>query len=275
MHGLVGYREVIECIQWGLISLGSEATAAVNQIADNAVNIVFGFQMLQELDIESLPSNTILYNLEQISNLPLERLKPVFRAAARRLHIWDYSQHNLQKWEELRPVYPVAPVPIGWAPPLARITSAPEQDIDVLFYGGPSDLRLTVFSALCHRGIRSVFVCGLYGASRDGLIARSKLVLNLNMYSHSKIFEIVRVSYLLANSKAVIADLQPETFVEPDIREAVAFAPPSEIANLCGELLKSESSRTDLAKRGEAIIRKRDIREILQRAMLIPKTSVG
>ena len=61
----------------------------------------------------------------------------------------------------------------------------------------------------------------VWGDIRDEMIGRSKLVLNLTGY-HAKntIFEIVRVSYLLANGKAVICQKRENVEIEPDILES-------------------------------------------------------
>ena len=267
LHGLYGYREIIETLQWGLQSLGYRTSVAENEFAGDCTNIVIGFQMLTEARLDTVPSDTIAYNFEQMAGHPVDTLKPAFRAAARRLRLWDYSQHNLATWAELRPREPVVHVPVGWAPILARIPEAPEQDIDVLFYGLPGDLRLAIFSQLGRAGARCIFASGFYGATRDALIARAKLVLNINRYASSRIFEIVRVSYLLANAKAVVADLHADTFVEPDLHDAVAFAPPDRVAQRCLALLADEAARRKLETRGEEVMRKRDIRVILSHAL--------
>lgn len=266
-HGLQGYREVIETLRWGLASLGYDVSVNLNAIANDATNIVLGFQMLGESDISRLPPDTIVYNLEQIAGLSDDQLKPVFRGAARRLRIWEYSERNLVAWQRLQPLHPVVHVPIGWAPTLATIPRAASQDIDILYYGIPSDYRFAMFNALCQQGMSCLYACGLYGSSRDTLIARAKLVLNLNLYSQSRIFEIVRVSHLLTNAKAVVADLYPDTFVEPDLRDAVAFAVPEKVVDCCRRLLEDESARRKLEKQGEEAMRKRDIRPILSRAL--------
>jgi hypothetical protein len=267
LHGLYGYREVIETLQWGLGALGHQASVAENEFASGSTNIVLGFQMLTEAMLDTLPPDTIAYNFEQIAGLQIDTLKPVYRAAARRLRVWDYSQHNLATWAQLDPPQPVLYVPVGWAPILARIPEPAEQDIDVLLYGLPGKLRLAIFGQLGVAGARCIFASGVYGASRDALIARSKLVLNINLYASSRIFEIVRVSYLLANAKTVVADLRPDTLVESDLRDAVAFAPPDRVATRCLTLLGDEPARRQLGKRGEEIMRKRDIRVILSHAL--------
>lgn len=87
------------------------------------------------------------------------------------------------------------------------------------------------------------------------------------LHGYSRIFEVVRVSYLLANSKAVVADFRPDTFLESDFVDAVAFAPPKQVTETCHALLADEFGRKALEMRGENAIRKRDICPILLHAL--------
>jgi len=267
LHGLNGYREVIETVHWGLTALGHEVSFAVNTFSQGAVNIVFGFQMLTEDALHELPPDTVIYNFEQMVGLPTPELKKNYAIAASRLNVWEYSVFNLPAWQKLNPSRPVRHVPVAWAPILGRIAEAKVQDIEVLIYGSPGELRLRVFYDLCNRGLSCLFACGFYGPARDELIARSRIVLNVNLLDHSRIFEIVRVSYLLANKKAVIADKNPTTLVESDIPDAVDFAPPERIADECVKLLDNEAERRALEKRGFETISRRDIRPILRTAL--------
>ncbi len=265
MHGMNGYREVAETIQWGLNALGYEATLGTDRTESLATNIVLGFQMLAQNSLEQLPDDTIVYNFEQLYGLQPHELKPSFQLAAGRFRVWEYSEHNLATWNSLG-AKRLVHVPVGWAPVLAKIPRAETMDIDVLFYGLPSPGRVGVFQGLCADGIRTVFACGLYGAGRDDLISRSKLILNLNLYE-SRIFEVVRASYLFANAKAVVSEAHPDTFIEPDLREAATFAAPNMLLRTCQMLLDNDTARTRLERRGEEIFRSRDIRSILQRAL--------
>ena len=269
IHGLYGYREVIETLEWGLRALGNDVTSSHNRFAGGCPNIVFGFQTMAPQEVSALPSDTIIYNFEQMAGRKTTELKPSYHAAARRLRIWEYSERNMETWRQMKPAFGVIHVPVGWAPILERISSDVDQDIEVLFYGFPGLARLTIFNELCRQGIRSLFVCGLYGKRRDDLIARSKLVLNINLYDRSRIFEVVRVSYLLANAKAVVADARSDTFVEADLMDALAFETPERVSARCVELLEDDKSRLRLAEHGREIIRKRDIRAILTRALSI------
>jgi hypothetical protein len=262
LHGLNGYLEVIETIRWGLESLGHRVTVAMNSGDPGAVNIVFGWQLLNDAAMRAFPPNTILYNLEQIATVPTDQMWPTFRYAAQHLRIWEYSRTNLAAWKALHPACKVKLVPIGYAPTLSRIGKR-EEEIDVLFYGLPSDMRLAVFRDLCLAGLRAVFVCGLYGRARDEMIARAKVVLNLNLYP-GRVFEVVRVSYLLANSKAVVSNLYADSDIEPDMRQAVEFVPTDQIVPTCVRLVNDRGARHALERRGLNAIRSRDIRSILR-----------
>ena len=46
IHGFKGFQEVIDTVGWGLEQLGHRVTRAGNSFAKDAINIVFGAQML-------------------------------------------------------------------------------------------------------------------------------------------------------------------------------------------------------------------------------------
>ena len=267
MHGLYGYKEVIETIRWGLVDIGCDVTVSDNTVLTESVNIILGAQMLTEDDLRRLPANTIIYNFEQIGGVNLTGLKPEFKFVAEHFRVWEYSERNLAAWKEIGPATRVVSVPVGWAPILNRIEKCDPQDIDILFYASPAQLRLQIFQELCDCGMKSVFVCGVYGKARDDLIGRAKLILNINRYDRSRIFEIVRVSYLLANAKAVVADIQEQTFIEPGIENAVAFAKPEDIRQTCISLLDNDQARAELENRGREIIESRHVSLILKSAL--------
>jgi hypothetical protein len=152
---------------------------------------------------------------------------------------------------------------VGYAPILQRIVRADPQDIDVLIYGVPGQERLRAFHYLCLEGLTCVFVCGLYGAARDDLIARSKIVLNINLYEHAKIFEVVRVSYLMANRKAVVAPLDAGTLIDPDIAQGICGDSGAAMIAACKHLAADREAREKLEKAGFDAISRRDIRQIL------------
>jgi hypothetical protein len=266
VHTTMGYREIVETLQWGLAQLGHDVTAATGRLAGDRTNIVVGGQMLSPADLERLPPETIFYHLEQIARVDPGSLRQSARIMTAKFHVWDYSHANLDVWRQLKPLHEPVFVPIAWGANLRRIPQAGE-DIDILFYGIPTPSRFAIFVSLCNTMAKCVYACGLYGATRDSLIARSKIVLNVNAYERSRVFEVARVSYLLANEKAVVSDIYPESEIEADLRDAVAFAAPDKVAGECVRLLNDDSARRALAVLGREIFERRDIRAVLQLAL--------
>ena len=181
--------------------------------------------------------------------------------------MWDYSGANIPTWGHLLPRYPVRHMPICYAPVLSRISKADEQDIDILIYGAVGEKRLSAFSLLAKTTRSVVFAYRLYGLGRDNLIARSKVVLNISENHYGRIFEIVRVSYLMANAKAVISDMWPDSYIETDLPNGVIFTPFESIVAACEDLLADEPSRVRVERRALECIARRDIRYFLAAAL--------
>ncbi|UQX10580.1 hypothetical protein [Candidatus Mycobacterium methanotrophicum] len=245
------------------MALGHDSVVTSRLDLDERRTIVLGGNLLVRNGLKP-PKNPIFYNLEQLGDdLPSMTL-PGFFDLFRRYPTWDYSPANIERLAALglpRPTY----VPIGYVPELTRIAPAAE-DVDVLFYGAPYERRYAVLRDLHDRGLRVKWLSGVYGAGRDAWIARSKVVLNLH-YWEAKIFEITRVSYLLANRRAVVSECGADPALERDLESGVAFADYDELVERCVELLGDERARRELAERGYEIFSARDQAAIVDRAL--------
>ena len=266
MQGPHGYREIIESVQWGLEQLGHEVTYALNGYQPARTNIVFGAQMLPLEVLNQLPRDTIVYNFEQGRGLESGQVRPEVHYIAKTFRIWDYTAANLDMWKSLGNDAPKL-VSVGYAPVLSRIPKAQDQDIEIFFYGTAGEKRLSAFQQLSHEGYKVVFASGLFGSARDSLIARSKIVLNINYMDRARIFEVVRVSYLLANKKAVVAVLYPGTAIESDFTRCIRSTNVTELVAACEQLLSHDAQRAQLEDLGYEIFAARDIRKILDQAL--------
>lgn len=254
------FREVAETLLYGLQSLGHRAAVLENTVDPQATNIILGAHLLSEREAQSLPPGTIIYNLEQLgaSQLPAH-----YDQLSARYQIWDYTPVNLAFWGQRICAFPPLLVEIGYAPQLSRIAPVAEQDIDVLFYGSINERRRDVLRRLEEAGVRVCAVFGAYGRERDALIARAKIVLNMHCYE-AKLFEAVRVSYLLANAKAVVSETSPDISA---YAEAVADFPYEELVQGCLDFLRDDARRSELEQRGLRFIRRRGITQILAQVL--------
>jgi hypothetical protein len=264
--------ELAETLIHGLDGLGADFSFAINEPADDAVNILLGAHLLDEAAMRGLPADTIIYNSEQIDEKSTW-IDASYMALLRRSIVWDYSEANIARLACAAPPPPRF-VPVGYVPQLTRIPTTTPQDIDVLFYGAINEHRQSILETLIMRGLRVELLSGVYREERDRFIARAKVVLNMHYYDAS-VFEIVRVSYLLANEKAVVAECNEGTAIEADIREAVCAVPYDELADACAELAAKADRRVDLARRGFEIFARRDEKAILAAALVWPPCVVG
>jgi hypothetical protein len=107
---------------------------------------------------------------------------------------------------------------------------------------------------------------GVYGADRDALISRAKIVLNLHAYIPGA-FEVVRVAYLLANATPVVSEVNPGEQVDADLNGAFLAAAYDDIAARTFELLASPSARAALAQAGFHKFTARNQATILRHAL--------
>lgn len=200
------FAEVALGLQGGFRELGMDAPIVTARERVNGSAIVLGANLLPGMPGVRPPGKSILFNMEQITP-GSEWLSDEYLRLLRRHRVWDYSRYNIAQLAQLG-IRDAVHCPIGFSERLCRIEPAPARDIDVLFYGSVNERRLQVLEALVKTGLRVESLFGVYGAARDAMIARSRIVLNVHYYP-SRIFEIVRISYLLANRVCVVSEDSP------------------------------------------------------------------
>jgi hypothetical protein len=245
-----------------LLHLGHQVSYKSNVFVAAAQNIVLGPQFVKPET--PFPEGTILYNLEPIGGNPNMLMA---EELSQRYVLWDYSPSNVAYWHEHG--VEAQCVPIGYVPELTRIPPVPRQDIDVLFYGAFNARRKKILAELEHAGVKAQLIQE-FGKTRDDMIARSKLVLNIHFYESPRLFEWVRVSYLLSNLKAVVCETSDDFPLA--LLGGVANVSYAGLVPTCLRLLEDVEARFQLQERGFHLFSRISEAEILKTALC--KTSV-
>jgi acetyltransferase-like isoleucine patch superfamily enzyme len=258
------FQEVAETLNEGLRKLGYDSLIT-HKVSPERRHIVLGSHLLSSLEM-NLPHDSILFNLEQISPDSAWVTHKLVEDS-KTFEIWDYSPTNIQHLQRLG-VSRLQHVPIGYAPILTRIPQYPtlNQDIDVLFYGSTNQRRNRILQDLEDQGVNITALFGVYGAERDEMIARAKIILNIHFYE-AKIFEIVRISYLLANQKFIISEQSPHDSDTNFFAEGLVFTPYENLVETCIKWLKDDQGRDAIAQQGFQLMTQRDIAPYLDKAL--------
>lgn len=257
------FREIAETVHFALCRAGFDSVLSDDIGIPDRRHIVFGSNTLHWWDMQ-VPDGAILYNLEQVlpgSQWITDELLALFR----RHTVWDYSLRNIAALRDLG-VEGVRHVPIGHVPELERIPPAAQRDIDVLVVGSLNEHRMAPIERLRELGIDARAHFGMYGPARDALYARSKIVLNTHYYD-AGVFEIVRVSYLLANGIFVVSENGADIEESSPFAPAVAFDDYENLVPTCLRYLSRPTERAARTEVGRAIMRSRSATEYIAAAV--------
>lgn len=245
------FTEVVQSVQGALHDLGYNAPvlSTGDDTQGKGRPIVFGANLL---DREINSSDKIIFNLEQITpNSPW--LSDAYISILKASEVWDYSDNNIAELAKLGVT--AKKCGIGYHPCLERITQLPEseKDIDVLHIGSINARRQKILDELRSKGLKVEAAFNVYGKERDALVARAKIVINIHYYD-SKVFEIVRCSYLMANKAYILsefgADLEMESLFYDD---GMTFTHYDVLADKCMHALKEINKRESIARKGYEI----------------------
>jgi hypothetical protein len=238
VHSLC-FTEVAFLLRNSLAANGIACDITANELAKDRINIVLGFHLLEFGDYLS-SYRYIPYQLEQLSASGIVFSDKIKNILSHGLAVWDYSLENIEFLG--RHGISAKHLPVGYHEGLEQVPKGAEKDIDVLFFGSLGDRRRAILDGLEKTGkssVKSLF--GVYGKERDGFIARAKILLNIHFYP-AKIFEAVRVSYLLNNRCCVVSE---ESSVYPYPGVNIPLVAYDSLVGKCLDILdKNDSYRT-------------------------------
>lgn len=220
----------------------------------SGTNIIFGANCIIRVKIPTpIPKNSIIINMEQLYNESMW-VTDAYLDLLKTHTVWDYNKSN-QKWIQNRIGKTVPLLTFGYCPFLDQIPLSNLEDIDVLFYGGLNERRHKILRDLTAAKINAVFRNNdLWGAKRDGLISRAKIVLNLHYYP-TALFEIPRISYLLNNHKFVISEVSTDQDEYVHLQPGLVICPYDQLLITIKMYLAHPEYRNEIADMGYNLIR--------------------
>lgn len=264
-----------ECIAWcmhGLKAAGYDVSYADASLRADAINIVLGSYCTPDTwaSLSAQAPHIIIYNWEPAA-ADHGRFTQRYIRCLHNTHVWDYSRNNVHELQTYAGVQDIHYVPMSYVPAMRCLEPAPIQDIDVLFYGTMYPRRTATIASLRALGLTVVTSeeCNehMVGQVRDRYLARAKVVLNMHAFDDVHVFEMARISYLLANSKAVVSEVSSHTDIDEDLRGAIMHGDLETLPQLCWDLVHDDEKRHALEQHGHQLFQQRDAASIMSTAV--------
>lgn len=256
-------EESQDAIHEAILELGHESrkenTQGHTYPTDGTV-VLLGWNLLGHRKVLP-PPQTIFYQMEQLAveDRPLG-LDVV--ALLRKYRVWDYSQENV---DLLRSKYGIIAthVPLGSAPSWRKPAElAAEETIDVVFAGTAPPRRTALIERLRQNGIHVVWLEGSWGAERDAIYERAKIILNVG-YWENGVFAKARVLPPIASGRCVVSETGRDPKEEAEYASAIAFAPYDQILPTIQRLLADPGERARRKAEGIRIMKERPMSKYL------------
>ena len=247
---------VARSMSFALRRLGYDVRLAGNEFLRDATNMIFGAHHLAGELAADLPSDTIVYNTEQLR--ADGALVEALGQFVSRFATWEPDIGNVEAWRALGLGSRVCYVQPGYVPESSTVDLATPNDLDVLFFGKVNPRRMVILDAIMRAGIRLHVADGVYLGDRDALVARAKIVLNVHAADDSAL-EMARIGYALANRRALVTEIGRGARLDPDLRDGVLAGANAELAGMCRALLADDRRRLVLAERGFQAFSRRDL----------------
>lgn len=242
------FDDVILPLRAALHRLGFTSEIRLNSFNSHSRNICFGANYDPEGRWVSYPSNFTAFNLEQLESSEYPWLKDGrYFKLLEAVETWDFSLRNVNFLAGKK--IEAAFLPLGYVPEMSRLKPCRAPLSDVLFYGAVTPRRRRILTELGEKGLRVNLLTKAYGTARDQAIFSTRLLLNVH-HSLPASLEIVRLGYVLANRRAVVSELAPDTYYYPELGGACAFSEYENLASTVLNLLAEPKRLEEQSNRG-------------------------
>ncbi|MDL2227080.1 hypothetical protein LJB86_05445, partial [Deltaproteobacteria bacterium OttesenSCG-928-M10] len=242
------FDDVMLAMRFALLRLGYETEIRADSFNPSARNICFGANTDSGQKWHQYPAGAVIMNLEQLEAAGYPWLKDDrYLDLLGRSETWDFSRRNVEYLAGRH--IQAAFLPMGYVPEMTRLAPCPEPAGDVLFYGAVTQRRRWVLEELESMGLKVNRLTFAYGQKRDQAIYSSKIILNIH-HSLPASLEVVRLGYVLANSRAVVSELAPDTYYYPELAGSCVFRPYDQLVRAVTDLLGDEKRLREQAARG-------------------------
>ena len=254
-------------IAGGLNDLGYACRIQMFTFEPSCLNIVLPAVLFPTDALDRIPPDTVFYNTEDMEHQPADKQQAIIEVICRGFPVWDFARKNLAWYAARGCPNRVRHVPLGYSRVIDRLIRRPweERTIDVLFYGKLTQRRVDVIAELMRTSLTVGVFSHAYGALRDDLMSRSKLVLNVPAVPNF-VAECPRVTLCASNQKLCVSERPPYQLISA-WENAITYVAYGEIVSTCQSLASDRDALLTREAQAYAAIRTLPISAGLAKAL--------
>lgn len=155
---------------------------------------------------ENDTSQKIIYNLEQMTREKIRKLSIPRMLKNDVMEVWDYSIGNTSILKNNMKNVRHVPMRLSLDTILKYRNYRKNSEYDVVFCGALSDYRNHILTQIEQRGFTVQRITNNYTNSRDIIIGKARVFLNIHYNEEYKIFETIRCEPWLASGMTVVSE---------------------------------------------------------------------
>ena len=232
-----------------LAGLGQDVRLIHQPIDDTSqINIIIGGpkQLMETVDGLSSPYN-VVFNFEQLRS-DSQIVNQDYIAWLKDRIVFDYHTKNIAYLKEINgDVQAAYEIPLATSPLLNYFPETPNTgEVDVLFFGSPSERRTHVFDQLKNAGLKVELVSGAYGRELAPAIKRAKLILHVH-FCQTALFPFMRFMQVIPCGIPILCENSTMSASTDWHGSGITFAPYEKLVEAVHEMLAKDPKVLNVA----------------------------
>jgi hypothetical protein len=205
---------------------------------DSQINIMIGSpNQLMDSANQLSGQHHIVFNFEQLRSDSIY-VNEAYIAWLKNKVVFDYHTQNIEYLKEINGAAQVAfEIPLATSAELNYFPEMPNTgEVDVLFFGSPSERRTQIFDQLKNAGLKVELVSGAYGRELTPAIKRAKLILHVHFYQ-TALFPFMRFMQAIPCGIPILCENSTMSAATDWQNSGITFAPYEKLVETVHEML--------------------------------------
>lgn len=251
------FTEMALCLRDSIRAAGYPSEHLQNRIDPAALSIVMGAFPENAHELEHLdPARCAIFNFEQLGSTSAIA-NPAYRQWLSGWVVLDYHASNLEILRRENGSRQMGfELPVVPSESVMSLGDEPK-DVDVLFFGSPSERRTQVLQRMEALGLKVMHVAGAYGQELAPALRRARIVLHVHYYE-TGLFPVARIAQPVMMRVPIVCEKSVFSDLNDWSHSGIVFADYADLAETCREFIDAPERMAVRARMARSFVQQID-----------------